>query len=90
MIKRELLKKLEISLQSKGIYSIDEIGTNSNKSEIENAINCLNCTDETMNDYLAVIKLKYPNIYNTVTQTNYLTHRYNRLWIYNTARLELA
>lgn len=89
MTKKELFKELEIALKTKGMYSIDGL-VNANKSEIENAINCLKCTDETMNDYLTVIKLKYPNIHSTVTQTNYLTHRYNRLWIYNTARMELA
>lgn len=90
MTKWELLKELKRLLEEKGIYNLDGINESSRKSEIQNAIDCLNCNDEQMADYLTVIKLKYPNIYNTVTRNNYLVHKYNRLYVYNTARLTLA
>lgn len=90
MTKCELLQELQTELEAKGMYKLDEINANCNKSMIQIAINCLRCSDEEMADYLTVIKLKYPNIYRTVTQSNYLRHSYNRLWVYNTARQAIA
>jgi len=93
MTKRELLTKLQAELTEKGMYAIDggngAIGANDNKATIQNAIDCLTATDEEMRDYLTVIKLRYPNIYRTITENGreWLTHRHNRLWIYNNARM---
>ena len=64
MTKRELLEKLENLLKEKGMCKIETfsgtIGQNNNKATIEDAIKCLEATDEEMNDYLTVFKLKYP------------------------------
>ena len=90
MTKRELMQELQIALDEKNISSLDGINANCAKHEIENAINCLRCPDETMADYLTVVKLKYPGIYNTIMQSNYLKHPFNRLFVYNTARQAIA
>ena len=90
MTKHELLKKLGAELDAKKMHRLDDINANCNKDELQNAIDCLRCSDETMSDYLTVVKLKYPNIYRTVTQSNYLKHSFNRLWVYNTARQAIA
>ena len=90
MTKRELMQELTAGLEAKQINRLDGINENCNKDTIQNAINCLRCSDETMADYLTVIKLKYPNIYRTVTQSNYLKHTHNRLFVYNTARQVIA
>ena len=55
MTKRELLEKLEELLKEKGMWKIETfsgtIGRNNNKATIEDAIKCLETTDEEMNDY---------------------------------------
>lgn len=90
MTKGEMLKELQALLDEKKMCSLDGINANCNKDTIQNAIDCLKCSDETMAEYLVVIKLKYPGIYCTVTQSNYLKHRFNRLWVYSTARMAIA
>lgn len=90
MTKHELLKEY-VELCEVKQMEIDGIYANSNKSTIQNAIDCLKCPDENMDDYMTIIKLKYPNTYSTIsTNWNYKTHRFNRLYVYNTARLLLA
>ena len=92
MTKRELLAQLKAALTEKGMFKIDggngSIGANDNKAMIQNAINCLMATDEEMVDYLTVVKLRYPNIYRTITNnpTPWLIHSFNRLAVYNMAR----
>ena len=90
MTKRELLTELQDALDEKNMYNLDGINANCDKNTLQNAIDCLRCSDETMDDYLTVIKLKYPNIYRTVTQSDYLRHSHNRLWVYNSARAAIA
>lgn len=94
MTKRELLNKLDELLKSKGMYKIETlsgcINGNCNKATIESAIKCLEATDEEMNDYLTVVKLAYPNTYKRILEAgNYLTHSYNRYYVYHTARMIL-
>lgn len=90
MTKRELLKRYEELLESKKIRSLDGVWTGSNKSTILNAIKCLECSDEEMEEYLTVIKLKYPNTYRTIVGNgDYKTHPHNRLYVFNTARIVL-
>ncbi len=68
MTKRELLQELEAELECKGnVYKLDENKRHCNKNMIQIANKCLRARDEEMADYLTVIKLKYPNIYRTVT-----------------------
>lgn len=94
MTKRELLTRLSELLAEKGMFSIDggngAICANDNKNTIQNAINCLETSDADMMDYLTVIKLKYPGTYNAVCNSgDWLTHSFNRLYVYNTARMAL-
>lgn len=90
MTKSELLKELERQIDSKGMRRVDGIGGNSRKEEIQNAIDCLACSDGLLDDYMTVIKLKYPNIHRTISNNgNWKLHQYNRLYVYNTARLLL-
>ena len=90
MTKHELLKELGAELDAKKMHRLDEINANCNKDTLQNAIDCLRCSDETMADYLTIVKLKYPGIYNTIMQSNYLKHPFNRLFVYNTARQVIA
>lgn len=90
MTKNELLNKLKKLEIEKGVH-IDGIYCNSKKSQIENAIECLECDEMLLDDYLTVIKLAYPNIYKAVVNNgNWKLHNHNRLYIYNTARRILA
>lgn len=95
MIKRELLNKLQCLLDKKGMHKIEtfsgKINESCNKSTIKNAIKCLEATDEEMNDYLTVFKLKYPNSYNTIINNgDWLTHSHNRYYVYCVAKTILA
>ena len=90
MTKNDMLEELQSELDKAKMYRLDGINSNCSKREIQNAIDCMRCSDETMNDYLTVVKLKFPNIYRTVTQSEYLKHTHNRLFVYNTARQIIA
>lgn len=59
MKKNEMLKELDRLEKEKGV-DLDGIGQNSNKSTIQNAINCLLCPDDLLEKYLTVLTLKYP------------------------------
>lgn len=96
MTKKELMKKLDALLLEKEMPKIElmlggKVDWNCNKATIEDAIKCLEATDEEMNDYLTVFKLKYPNSYNTIVNNgNWLVHPDNRYYVYCTARQILA
>ena len=86
MTKADLMKKFDTLEKEKGVH-IECIYWNSNKSTIENAINCLECDDSTLDDYLTVFKLAYPNSYKKIVNNgNWKKHSFNRLYVYNTAR----
>ena len=90
MTKADLMKKFDVLQEEKKCH-IEGIYWNSRKAEIENAINCLEAPDEYLDDCLTVVKMKYHNIYNTVVNNgDWKRHSFNRLYIYNTARLILA
>lgn len=85
---RELWQEYKTLLEEKGLCKLDGITTNSTKSEIQNGIDCLKCSDETLNDYLTVIKLALPNTYEAIKNNgDFKTHSFNRLYVYNTARM---
>lgn len=95
MTKKDLIDKLEALLAEKKMHKIEtfsgKIGWNDNKATIEDAIKCLESTDEEMNDYLTIVKLKYPNIYKTVVNNgNWLVHSHNRYAVYKMAKTALA
>jgi len=95
MTKNELLNRLQDLLQEKGMYAIGHplsgvFGRNDRKTTLEDAIKCLEATDEEMHDYLTVVKLAYPGTYKAVMEAgNYLTHKYNRYYVYATAKMVL-
>lgn len=90
MTKAEMMKKFEKLKEEKGMSRVDGINWNSNKKEMQNAIECLECEDAKLDDYMTVVKLVYPNIYKAVTNNgDWKRHPFNRLYIYNTARLAL-
>lgn len=90
MTKAELMIRLKDLEELKKCH-IDGIYWNSRKDEIQNAIDCLECPDYTLDDYMTILKLKYPNTYKTIAENgDYKRHSYNRLYVYNTARLILA
>lgn len=89
---RELWEEYKVLLEEKGLAKLTSLYTsisaNSTKSEIQNGIDCLKCSDETLNDYLTVIKLVLPNTYETIKNNgDFKTHSFNRLYVYNTARM---
>ena len=92
MNKKELLKKLDECLKKKGMKAIEtfsgKIGISDNKATIEDTIECLEASDAEMMDYLTVIKLAYPNIYNAIINAgDFLTHSHNRYYVYGMARM---
>jgi predicted DNA-binding protein (UPF0278 family) len=90
MTKNELIKRFSDLCSVKKCH-IEGIYYNSRKDEIQNAIDCLECPDETLDEYMTVIKLKYPNTYRAIANNgDYKIHSYNRLHVYNTARLILS
>ena len=90
MTKNEMLKELYRREKEKGI-DLDGIGQNSNKSTIQNAINCLLCPDDLLEKYLTVLTLKYPYIGEKISENgDFKKHRFNRLYVFNTARMILA
>lgn len=90
MTKTELLKKFDELQQEKRCH-IEGIYNNSNKAEIQNAINCLECSDDMLDKYLLVVSLKYENIGRTIANNgDFKHHPHNRLFVYNTARSILA
>ncbi len=85
-----IMKRFEELQKEKGCH-IDGIYWNSRKSEIENAINCLECPDDMLEKYLLVVSLKYENIGRAIgTNGNFKHHSHNRLYVFNTARQILA
>lgn len=90
MTKAELMKEFE-RLQEEKECRIEGIYWNSRKDEIQNAINCLNCSDDMLEKYLMVVSLKYENIGRTIANNgDFKHHSHNRLYVYNTARMILA
>ncbi len=90
MTKNELMKEFRSLCETKRCQ-IEGIYSNSRKDEIQNAIDCLNCSDKTLDDYLTVVTLKYPNTGHTIANNgDFKRHSYNRLHVYNTARLILS
>lgn len=90
MTKNELMKEYDGLSEEKGIR-LEGINYQCKKSQIENAIECLKCPDETLDEYLIVLKSKYPNTYNTIKNNgDYKCHSFNRLYVFNTARMILT
>ena len=90
MTKAELMKEFDELEKEKGVH-IEGIYYNSKKSALENAIECLKCPDELLNKYLTVESLKYPNSGRVISENgDFKRHRYNRLFVFNTARMILA
>lgn len=96
MEKKDLMNRLGELLEEKKMPKIElmlggKVDWNCKKSTIEDAIKCLEATDEEMNDYLTVVKLKYPNIYKTVINNgNWIVHSHNRYAVYTMAKSALA
>jgi len=97
MTKRELLKKLDATLAEKKMHKIDfgsgAVGEKDNKDTIQAAIDCLNCPDELLDEYMIVFKLKYPNIYTTIKSVsgdNWKTNSFHRAYIYSSAKMILT
>lgn len=87
---REMYQEYLRLLDKNEMSKIDGVNANSNKRTIQNAIDCLNCTDEQMDKYLEVIKTEYPEIYETIKSCkNYKTNSFKRIWVYNNARMIL-
>ena len=90
MTKNEMLKELDRLEREKSVH-LDGIGQNSNKATIQGAINCLNCPDDILEKYLIVLSLKYPATAERIKENgDFKKHRFNRLYVYDTARMILA
>jgi len=90
MTKAELMKEFDELEKEKGVR-IEGIYWNSKKSTIENAIECLKCPDELLDKYLTVVSLKYENTGRVIAENgDFKRHSYNRLYVFNTARMILA
>ena len=89
MTRRDMWDEYQRLLSANGMTRIDGITTNTAKPELESAIQCLKATDGELDDYLTVFKLKYPNMYRTVTMhgREWKRHTFNRYYVYSTARM---
>lgn len=91
MTKRDLLKKFNALLEEKGMNRIQllygNVGVNSTKNEIQSAIDCLSASDEEMNNRLEQFKVIYPAIYKTISEAGFLTHSFNRYYVYLSTRI---
>lgn len=96
MTKKDLMNRLGELLEEKKMPKIElmlggKVDWNCKKSTIEDAIKCLEATDEEMNDYLTVVKLKYNNIYKKVVEdANWIIGSYYRYYVYTLAKMALA
>lgn len=90
MTKAELMQEFDNLEKEKGVR-IEGIYWNSTKSTIENAIECLKCPDELLDNYLIIVCLKYKNIGQAIASNgDFKRHSHNRLYVFNTARQILA
>ena len=91
MTKNELMERYNMLLAANGLERLDGITQSSNKSSLRNAIECLECTDNELDEYAIVFKLKYPNAFRTITsnETDFKKHSFNRLYVFNTAKMIL-
>ena len=90
MTKADLMKEFD-KLEKEKCVHIEGIYYNSKKSEIENDIECLKCPDEMLDKYLMLVSLKYPNSGRIIAENgDFKRHSFNRLYVYNTARMILA
>ena len=90
MTKAELMKEFE-KLQKEKAVRIEGIYWNSNKSTIENAIECLKCPDDLLDKYLTVVSLKYENTGRAIAENgDFKHHPFNRLYVFDTAKQILA
>lgn len=90
MTKADLMKEFD-KLEKEKCVHIEGIYYNSKKSEIQNAIECLECPVEMLDKYLMLVSLKYPNIGRIIAENgDFKRHNFNRLYVYNTARMILA
>jgi hypothetical protein len=90
MTKNDLMKEFK-ELQEEKRCRIEGISWNSNKNSIQNAIDCLKCSDEMLEKYLIVVSLKYENIGETIKNNgDFKQHPHNRLYVFNTARAILS
>lgn len=90
MTKKELMNRLE-ELKQEMMMNVEGIYWNSRKDKIQNAIDCLECSEEMMNKYFTVVSLKYKNIGKEIEKLgDWQHHQYFRLYVYNTAKQILA
>lgn len=90
MTKRDMLLLLDKLEDEKGVR-ISQVNVNSNKNMIQSAIDCLNCSDELLDKYLDVLATEYPATARTIAGNgNFKLHRFNRYYVYSTARMILA
>jgi len=87
MTKHELWTEYKAGLKAQGMSRIDGIDKNTNKAGLQNAINCLNCSESEMAVYFDRLYEVYPNIKRKIETVGYLKHDFNRLYVFNTARL---
>ena len=86
MKKAEMIREYYRLLEQKNMSKFYGINGSSNKEQLQQAIDCLKCSDEKMNEYLIVFKGEYPNIYKEIMRSDFLTHFHNRYYVYDTAR----
>lgn len=90
MKKLELFEIYNKALQVKKMNFIDGVNASSKKSTLQQAIDCLECSDETITNWLEEISKEFPNVGSKIKDTEYLTHSFNRMFIYTTAKLILV
>ncbi len=90
MTKYELWQRYKSLLDAHGMRLLTGIYSNSTKAVIQNGIDCLECSDERLDAYMEAFKRKHPNsAENMLVNGDWKTHYFNRLYVFNAARLIL-
>lgn len=86
MTKYELINRFKELEDLKKVH-IENIGMNCSKSHIQSAIDCLECPDDRLDQYLEAIETIYPNIHAAIKDNgDYKTHSHNRFYVWGTGR----
>jgi len=87
MTKRELFKEYQALLDTRGLYRITGIDSNTNKSTLISAIKMLKLEDSEITRMLHALTAVLPNVVNTILNVDYINSGWHRQYIYDTYNL---
>lgn len=89
MTKYDIIKQIKEKEEEKHFHFTD-CNMNCSKSMLLSFLECIECTDELLDDYFTVFKLVYPNSAKAAANNgNWKLHNFNRYYIFSTAKMIL-